>query len=127
MSIPKESRASGYDYQRAYNDFDADLLINHAKNPEKYHLPSVSPNPDERGWFPFLKLGRETENPEILGELDWLNSSDSEAIKQRQNYNLVFEQGRYWYAPKKKMKKGGIISQENIDKMVKQALFNLLK
>ena len=81
MSIPKESRASGYDYQRAYNDFDADLLINHAKNPEKYHLPSVSPNPDERGWFPFLKLGRETENPEILGELDWLNSSDSEAIK----------------------------------------------
>lgn len=127
MSIPKESRASGYDYQRAYNDFDTDLLINHAKNPEKYHLPSVSPNPDERGWFPFLKLGRETENPEILGELDWLNSSDPEAIKQRQNYNLVFEQGRYWYAPKKKMKKGGIISQEDIDKMVKQALFNLLK
>lgn len=127
MSIPKESRASGYDYQRAYNDFNVELLINHAKNPEKYHLPSVSPNPDERGWFPFLKLGRETENPEILGELDWLNSSDSKAIKQRQNYNLVFEQGRYWYAPKKKMKEGGIISQENIDKMVKQALFNLLK
>ena len=25
------------------------------------------------------------------------------------------------------MKEGGIISQENIDKMVKQALFNLLK
>lgn len=127
MSIPQESRASGYDYQRAYNDFDADLLINHAKNPEKYHLPSVSRTPDERGWFPFLKLGRETENPEILGELDWLNSSDPEAVKQRQNYNLVFEQGRYWYAPKKKMKEGGIISQKDIDKMVKQALFNLLK
>ena len=42
MSIPQESRASRYDYQRAYNDFDADLLINHAKNPEKYHLLSVS-------------------------------------------------------------------------------------
>ena len=126
MSIPKESRASGYDYHRAYNDFDTDLLINHAKNPEKYHLPNVSPNSDERGWVPFLKLGRETENPEILGELDWLNSSDPEAVKQRQNYNLVFEQGKYWYAPKKKMKEGGIISQEDIDKMVKQALINLL-
>lgn len=127
ISIPQESRASRYDYQRAYNDLDADLLINHAKNPEKYHLPSVSRTPDERGWFTFLKLGRETENPEILGELDWLNSSDPEAVKQRQNYNLIFEQGRYWYAPKKKMKEGGIISQKDIDKMVKQALFNLLK
>jgi hypothetical protein len=55
---------------------DWETLYNHTKDPDKYHLYSVSPIPDKSGNYPFLKLGKKEDNPELQGEFDWYNSPE---------------------------------------------------
>ena len=108
-SIPKNCRADGYDYKKAYEIFDWELLSNHAKDPDKYHLYSVSPIPDENGNYPFLKLGKIENNPEIKGEFDWYNSK--EGAEHKSKFDIQFINDRYYYVPKK-FKDGGKAKEE---------------
>lgn len=103
-SIPKQYRASGYDYKKAYDIFDWDLLSKHAKDPNQYHLYSVSPIPDANGNYPFLKLGKLSENPELKGEFDWYNSEAGKNHKAK--FDIQYIGDRYYYVPKK-FKTGG--------------------
>ena len=103
-SIPKQYRATGYDYKKAYEVFDWDLLSKHAKDPNKYHLYSVSPIPDANGNYPFLKLGKLNENPELKGEFDWYNSEEGKEHKSK--FDIQYIKDRYYYVPKK-FKNGG--------------------
>ena len=105
-SIPEEYRASGYDYRKAYEVFEWDLLNKHAKDPEKNHLQSASPVVDENGNYPFLKLGKLEENPELQGEFDWYNSEDGK--EHRSKFDIQFIGDRYYYVPKK-LKNGGSV------------------
>ena len=109
-SIPKRYRAAGYDYKKAYEVFDWDLLENHAKDPDKYHLYSVSPTPDENGNYPFLKLGKLNENPELKGEFDWYNSEAGKDHKAK--FDIQYIGDRYYYVPKK-FKNGGKTEESN--------------
>ena len=108
-SIPKDSRASGYDYKKAYEVLDWETLYNHTKDPEKYHLYSVSPIADENGNYPFLKLGKLEENPELQGEFDWYNSEKGKEHKSK--FDIVYINDRYYYVPKK-FKDGGKTKEE---------------
>ena len=103
-SIPKQYRATGYDYKKAYEVFDWDLLSKHAKDPNQYHLYSVSPIPDANGNYPFLKLGKLNENPELKGEFDWYNSEEGKEHKSK--FDIQYIKDRYYYVPKK-FKNGG--------------------
>lgn len=107
-SIPKHYRANGYDYKKAYEVFDWDLLSKHAKDPNQYHLYSVSPTPDENGNYPFLKLGKLNENPELKEEFDWYNSEAGKNHKAK--FDIQYIGDRYYYVPKK-FKEGGKIDE----------------
>ena len=108
-SIPKDSRASGYDYKKAHEVLDWETLYNHTKDPEKYHLYSVSPIADENGNYPFLKLGKLEENPELQGEFDWYNSE--EGTEHKSKFDIEYINDRYYYVPKK-LKDGGKTKEE---------------
>ena len=108
-SIPKDNRASGYDYKKAYEVLDWETLYNHTKDPEKYHLYSVSPIADEGGNYPFLKLGKIEDNPEIQGEFDWYNSEEGK--EHRSKFDIKYIKDRYYYVPKK-FKNGGKTQEE---------------
>ena len=110
-SIPEEYRASGYDYKKAYEVFDWDLLSKHAKDPKNNHLGSVSPVADENGNFPFLKLGKLDENKELQGEFDWYNSEEGK--EHRNKFDIKFIDGRYHYVPKQ-LKQGGFVGDSDI-------------
>ena len=110
-SILKEYRASGYDYKKAYEVFDWDLLNKHAKDPKNNHLSSVSPVADENGNFPFLKLGTLDENKELQGEFDWYNSDKGK--EHRNKFDIKFIDGRYYYVPKQ-LKQGGSVGDSDI-------------
>jgi LysM repeat protein len=110
-SIPKEYRADGYDYKKAYEVFDWDLLSKHAKDPKNNHLGSVSPVADENGNFPFLKLGTLGENKELQGEFDWYNSDEGK--EHRNKFDIKFIDGRYYYVPKQ-LKRGGSVGDSDI-------------
>jgi hypothetical protein len=110
-SIPIEYRADGYDYKKAYEVFDWDLLSKHAKDPKNNHLGSVSPVADENGNFPFLKLGKLDENKELQGEFDWYNSDEGK--EHRNKYDIKFIDGRYYYVPKQ-LKQGGSVGDSDV-------------
>lgn len=110
-SIPVEYRADGYDYKKAYEVFDQDLLSKHAKDPKNNHLGSVSPVADENGNFPFLKLGKLEENKELQGEFDWYNSEEGK--EHRNKFDIKFIDGRYYYVPKQ-LKQGGLVGDSDI-------------
>ena len=110
-SIPVEYRANGYDYKKAYEVFDWNLLSKHAQDPKNNHLGSVSPVADENGNFPFLKLGKLEENKELQGEFDWYNSDEGKEHKNK--YDIKFIDGRYYYIPKQ-LKQGGSVGDSDI-------------
>lgn len=107
--IPKQNRAQRYDYKKAHEVLDWETLYNHTKDPEKYHLYSVSPIADENGNYPFLKLGKLEENPELQGEFDWYNSK--EGAEHKSKFDIEYINDRYYYIPKK-FKDGGKTKEE---------------
>ena len=108
-SIPENNRANQYDYKKAYEVFDWETLSKHAKDPENNHLYSVSPIADENGNYPFLKLGKIEDNPEIQGEFDWYNSEEGKEHKSK--FDIEYINDRYYYVPKK-FKEGGKTKEE---------------
>lgn len=108
-SIPENYRSSNYDYKKAFEVLDQDVLSKHIENPEQNHLQSVSPVADADGRFPFLKLGTIENNPEIQGEFDWYNSE--EGTEYRNKYDIQFIGDRYYYVPKQ-FKDGGKLGKE---------------
>ena len=122
-SIPEEYRANGYDYKKAYEVFDWDLLSKHAKDPENNHLGSVSPVADENGNFPFLKLGKLDENKELQGEFDWYNSDEGK--EHRNKFDIKFIDGRYYYVPKQ-LKQGGSVGDSDIPEIEETTQKNVI-
>ena len=108
-SIPEEYKANQYDYKKAYEVFDWETLSKHAKDPVNNHLYSVSPIADENGNYPFLKLGKIEDNPEIQGEFDWYNSEEGKEHKSK--FDIEYINDRYYYVPKK-FKDGGKTKEE---------------
>lgn len=122
-SIPENYRAKGYDYQKAYEVFDWEELRKHAENPDKNHLRSASPVADENGNYPFLKLGKLEENPEIQGEFDWYNSNDGKEHKA--NFDIQYIGDRYYYVPKK-FKDGGKTKEFDIPEIEETSQKNVI-
>lgn len=122
-SIPIEYRADGYDYKKAYEVFDWDLLSKHAKDPKNNHLGSVSPVADENGNFPFLKLGKLEENKELQGEFDWYNSDEGK--EHRNKFDIKFIDGRYYYVPKQ-LKQGGSVGDSDIPEIEETTQKNVI-
>lgn len=94
-----------------------------------YHLSSVAPL--DNGDYIFLKKGTEKVNPELHWETDtYYNGTNG----LKKTHNLIYDdkEGRYFYRRKtapKKHQEGGVIEkpeQDEITKMVKQALINIL-
>ncbi len=104
-SIPSEYRAPQYDYQMAFNVLDKELLKNHAKDPNQFHLPSVSGKEDKDGRIPFLKLGKRDENKEVNMEFTEFYEHDR-GKDFRNKYDVIYDKDRYYYVPKK-FKDGG--------------------
>lgn len=96
-SIPSEYRAPQYDYQMAFNVLDKELLKNHAKDPNQFHLPSVS---GKDGRIPFLKLGKRDENKEVNMEFTEFYENDR-GKDFRNKYDVIYDKDRYYYVPKK--------------------------
>lgn len=95
---------TAYNLRRAYelapyNELEA-WRTSSAKdlNSGKNHLRSVYLNPDT-GIYEFMKS---KNHPTLHFETDWYNSSDPEAIKFRNNYDLDMSGDYYKYVPKKK-------------------------
>lgn len=99
-SIPSEYRAPQYDYQMAFNVLDKELLKNHAKNPNQFHLPSVSSKEDKDGRIPFLKLGKRDKNKEVNMEFTEFYENDR-GKDFRNKYDVIYDKDRYYYVPKK--------------------------
>lgn len=110
-SIPPEYRAPQYDYQMAFNILDKELLKNHAKDPNQFHLPSVSGIEDKDGRIPFLKLGRRDENKEVDMEFTEFYESDK-GKNFRNKYDVIYDKDRYYYVPKK-FEEGGNLSKKD--------------
>lgn len=79
-------------------------------NSGKNHLRSVYINPDT-GIYEFMKS---KNHPTLHFETDWYNSSDPEAIKFRNNYDLDMSGDYYKYVPKKKAF-GGVLNTHGGD------------
>lgn len=79
-------------------------------NSGKNHLRSVYLNPDT-GIYEFMKS---KNHPTLHFETDWYNSSDPEAIKFRNNYDLDMSGDYYKYVPKKKAF-GGVLNTHGGD------------
>ena len=123
QSIPKKYRASGYDYKKAYEVLDLEVLRKHAKDPKNNHLQSASPVADENGNYPFLKLGKLEENPELQGEFNWYNSEDGK--EHRSKFDIQFIGDRYYYVPKK-LKKGGSVGDSEIPEIEETSQKNVI-
>lgn len=110
-SIPPEYRDPRYDYQMAFNILDKELLKNHAKDPNQFHLPSVSGREDKDGRIPFLKLGRRDENKEVDMEFTEFYENDK-GKNFRNKYDVIYDNDRYYYVPKK-FEEGGNLSKKD--------------
>lgn len=90
-----------------------------------YHTGFIAMMPN--GDYIFLKKGTEKTNPELHWETDTYHAGTN-GLKE--TYDLVYDakEGRYFYRKKKAKKHefGGTLTQSDIDKMVKQALINIL-
>ena len=122
-SIPEQFRAKGYDYKKAYEVFDWEDLRKHAEDPDKNHLKSASPVSDENGNYPFLKLGKLEENPELQGEFDWYNSDDGK--EHRAKFDIQYIGDRYYYVPKK-FKDGGKTQESDIPEIEETVQKNVI-
>ena len=73
----------------------------------KFHLPSIYELPD--GDYVFLKLGKESENPEVILETNTYHSGEN-GLKG--THDLIFEGDRYYYRKKNspKFKDGGKVN-----------------
>lgn len=116
-------------WKHAVNSPDPDKYMQY-RDPKTgeyiYQLSSVAKLPN--GDFIFLKKGTEKTNPELHWETDsyWDGTNGLMA-----SFNLIYDpdEERYFYKKRSYLKKheaGGIIAQADIDKMVKQALINIL-
>lgn len=108
-NIPSQYRAPQYDYQMAFNVLDKETLKNHAKDPNQFHLPSVSGIEDKDGRIPFLKLGKRGENKEVDKEFTEFYEHDR-GKDFRSKYDVIYDKDRYYYVPKK-FKDGGELSK----------------
>ena len=122
-SIPEQFRANGYDYKKAYEVFDWEDLRKHAEDPNKNHLKSVSPVSDGNGNYPFLKLGKLEENPELQGEFDWYNSDDGK--EHRAKFDIQYIGDRYYYVPKK-FKDGGKTKESDVPEIEETTQKNVI-
>ena len=122
-SIPEQFRAKGYDYKKAYEVFDWEDLRKHAEDPDKNHLKSASPVSDENGNYPFLKLGKLEENPELQGEFDWYNSDDGK--EHRAKFDIQYIGDRYYYVPKK-FKDGGKTQESDVPEIEETTQKNVI-
>lgn len=104
-SIPSDYRAPQYDYKMAFDVLDKELLQNHAKDPNQFHLPSVSGKEDKEGRIPFLKLGKRDTNKEVNMEFTEFYEHD-QGKDFRNKYDVIYQGDRYYYIPKK-FKSGG--------------------
>lgn len=136
-------------WKHAVNSADPEVYLNY-KDPKTgeytYHLKSIAPY-GEDGYI-FLKKGTETTNPEVGAETSLYWSGENGLAE---THDLVYDQkaGRYFY--RKKTKKyvgpanaipdlrdinrkaktqkhelGGVITQESLTEMIRQALLNIL-
>lgn len=137
-------------WKHAVNSADPEVYLNY-KDPKTgeytYHLRSVAPYGEDE--YIFLKRGTETTNPEVGAETSLYWSGENGLAE---THDLVYDQkaGRYFYR-KKKAKKwvapanavpvlgdinrkiktqkhelGGVITQESLTEMIRQALLNIL-
>lgn len=100
-SIPESNRNNSYDYKKAFETHSREQLEAYAKDPEKNHLYSVSNTADENGYYPFLKLGKIEDNPEIQGEFDWYNSEEGKEHKAK--FDIKYINDRYYYVHKQEL------------------------
>lgn len=116
----------------AANSPDPDKYLNY-QDPKTgeytYHLDSVTQL--DNGDYIFLKKGTEKTNPELHWETDtYYNGTNG----LKETHDLVYDgkEGRYFYRRRttpKKHKEGGVIKnleQDEITKIVRQALINIL-
>ena len=119
-------------WKTAVNSPDPDKYLNY-QDPKTgeytYHLGSVVQL--NNGDYVFLKKGTEKTNPELHWETDtYYNGTNG----LKETHDLVYDgkEGRYFYRRRttpKKHKEGGVIKnleQDEITKIVRQALINIL-
>ena len=111
--VPQSRLSDNYDLRMAFQIIPFEQLEAWRKATEedlengKFHLPSIYELPD--GDYVFLKLGKESENPEVILETNTYHSGEN-GLKG--THDLVFEGDRYYYRKKKspKFKDGGKVN-----------------
>ena len=111
--VPQSRLSNNYDLRMAFQVIPFETLEAWRKATEKdlengkFHLPSIYELPD--GDYVFLKLGKESENPEVILETNTYHSGEN-GLKG--THDLVFEGDRYYYRKKNspKFKDGGKVN-----------------
>ena len=111
--VPQSRLSDNYDLRMAFQVIPFETLEAWRKATEedlengKFHLPSIYELPD--GDYVFLKLGKESENPEVVLETNTYHSGEN-GLKG--THDLVFEGDRYYYRKKNspKFKDGGKVN-----------------
>lgn len=111
--VPQSRLSDNYDLRMAFQVIPFETLEAWRKATEedlengKFHLPSIYELPD--GDYVFLKLGKESENPEVILETNTYHSGEN-GLKG--THDLVFEGDRYYYRKKNspKFKDGGKVN-----------------
>lgn len=113
-TVPESRLNNNYDLRKAFEVIPFEQLEAWRKasdeelNNGKFHLDSIYELPN--GDYEFLKLGKETENPEVTLETVTYHSGDN-GLKT--THDLIFEGNRYYYRRKKgspKFKDGGKVN-----------------
>ena len=111
--VPQSRLSNNYDLRMAFQVIPFETLEAWRKATEKdlengkFHLPSIYELPD--GDYVFLKLGKESENPEVILETNTYHSGEN-GLKG--THDLIFEGDRYYYRKKNspKFKDGGKVN-----------------
>lgn len=113
-TVPESRLNNNYDLRKAFEVIPFEQLEAWRKasdeelNNGEFHLNSIYELPN--GDYEFLKLGKETENPEVTLETATYHSGDN-GLKT--THDLIFEGDRYYYRRKKgspKFKDGGKVN-----------------
>lgn len=113
-TVPESRLNNNYDLRKAFEVIPFEQLEAWRKASDEeldsgeFHLNSIYELPN--GDFEFLKLGKETENPEVTLETTTYHSGDN-GLKT--THDLIFEGDRYYYRRKKgspKFKDGGKVN-----------------
>lgn len=113
-TVPESRLSNNYDLRKAFEVIPFEQLEAWRKasdeelNNGEFHLNSIYELPN--GDYEFLKLGKETENPEVTLETATYHSGDN-GLKT--THDLIFEGDRYYYRRKKgspKFKDGGKVN-----------------